>query len=72
MSKKVTFEESLDTTDWGLIVDKDGTLKGLFIPDGADENDVPQNIIDICVQNFDIDPDEFYGDDSAQHPAMLH
>jgi hypothetical protein len=41
MSKKITFEESLGDSDWGLIIDSKGQLKGLFIPDGASEDDVP-------------------------------
>ena len=72
MSKKITFEESLDATDWGLIIDHQGRLKGLFIPEGADEDDVPESIINMCVTQFGIDPDEFYGDDSSPHPSMLH
>ena len=52
MSETVTFEESLEDTDWGLIIGKDGTLKGMFIPEGEDEAEPPQAIIDICVKYF--------------------
>jgi len=58
MSETVTFEESLEDTDWGLIIGKDGTLKGMFIPEGEDEAEPPQAIIDICVKYFGIDPTE--------------
>jgi len=58
MSEQITFEDSLEDTDWGLIIGKDGTLKGMFIPEGEDEADVPQAIIDICVKFFGIDPTE--------------
>jgi len=58
---KVTFEDALSDDDWGLIISKEGILKGLFIPDGKDEDDVPDEIIQLCVRYFGIDPEEFYG-----------
>ena len=70
MSKQITFEESLDNDDWGLIIDKDGQLKGLFIPDGSTEDDVPESIIQLCCSQFGIDPEEFYLQEEL--PAMLH
>jgi hypothetical protein len=54
----VTFEETLDSDDWGLIIGKDGSLKGMFIPEGEDEEEVPQTIIDICIKYFGVDPTE--------------
>jgi hypothetical protein len=66
MSKKITFEESLEHDDWGLIIDKDGRLKGLFIPEGCDEDDVPESIIHVCCTQFGINPEEFYGSVHAQ------
>ena len=68
MSKKITFEESLGGNDWGLIIDSKGRLKGLFIPEGSDEDDVPESIINLCCNQFDINPDEFYG----ETPQVLH
>lgn len=68
MSKKITFEESLGEDDWGLIIDSKGRLKGLFIPEGSDEDDVPESIINLCCNQFDINPDEFYG----ETPQVLH
>ena len=59
MSKRITFEESLEASDWGLIIDSKGNLKGLFIPDGSTEDDVPENIIQLCCNQFGIDPEEF-------------
>ena len=66
---KITFEEALEDDDWGLIVDKTGKLKGLFIPDGADEDDVPEEIIQLCIRYFGIDPEEFYSDDN-ENPTV--
>ena len=68
MSKKITFEESLGENDWGLIIDSKGRLKGLFIPEGSNEDDVPESIINLCCNQFDINPDEFYG----ETPQVLH
>jgi hypothetical protein len=68
MSKKITFEESLGENDWGLIIDSKGRLKGLFIPEGSDEDDVPESIINLCCNQFDINLDEFYG----ETPQVLH
>ena len=70
MSKKITFEESLGDSDWGLIIDKDGRLKGLFIPDGSNEDDVPDSIIQLCCNQFGINPEEFYSSKNIQ--ATLH
>ena len=47
MTTSVTFEESLEDDDWGLIIGKDGTLKGMFIPEGDSEAEVPEAIIQI-------------------------
>lgn len=58
MTEKTTFEDALEEDDWGLIIGKDGTLKGMFVPDGEDEEQVPQTIIDICVKFFGVDPTE--------------
>ena len=70
MTEKVTFEDSLGDEDWGLIISKDGKLKGLFIPDGKDEDDVPDEIIQLCIRYFGIDPEEFYG--NSDDERTLH
>lgn len=70
MSDKVTFEETLEDDDWGLIVDNNGRLKGLFIPDGYEEDDIPDAVIQLCIQQFGIDPEEFFGDDDNE--VTLH
>ena len=70
MSKKITFEESLGNSDWGLIINNEGRLMGLFIPDGSTEDDVPDSIIHLCCNQFGVDPQEFYG--SEYEHATLH
>ena len=72
MSKKITFEESLGDDDWGLIINKNGQLMGLFIPEGSGEDDVPESIIQLCCNQFGIDPEEFYREEGGHHPSMLH
>lgn len=53
------FGDSLSDTDYGLIIcSKTGRLKGLWIPDGQDEDNVPQTVVDLCVDYFGIDPNE--------------
>ena len=69
MSKKITFEESLGASDWGLIIDSKGNLKGLFIPDGSSEDNVPESIIQMCITQFNINPDEF---GIEERPTLLH
>ena len=55
-----TFEESLEDTDFGFIVcGLTGRLKGLWIPKEINNEPVPENIIRMCVEHFDIDPSEF-------------
>ena len=58
MSEKTTFEDALEDDDWGIIIGKDGTLKGMFIPEGEDDAAVPETIIKICKDYFGIDPTE--------------
>ena len=74
MSKKdhdVEFGDALEETDFGLIVcGKTGRLKGLWMPEGVDEENIPDSIVSLCIDYFDIDPDEF-GDDS-EIPPTLH
>ncbi len=56
--KSLTLEESLDDDDWALIIGSDGNLKGMFIPEGSDDDEVPQSIIEICKSFFGFDPTE--------------
>lgn len=54
----IKFEEALDEDDWGLIIGKDGTLKGMFVPEGQEDADVPHVIVKLCTDFFGIDPTE--------------
>ena len=53
--KYVTMEEVLEADDWGLIINKNGELKGLYIPSGKHESMVPIAIQTICEKFFGVD-----------------
>lgn len=55
MKRSIEFEEALEDDDWGLIISSDGKLKGLFIPDGKDEDEVPEAIVVLCQKYFGLD-----------------
>lgn len=53
------FEESLEDTDFGFIVcGVTGRLKGLWVPDGMEQEPVPATVSNICKNYFGIDPNE--------------
>ena len=56
--KQVTleFKKSLDTTDYGLIVGCDGNLKGIWVPETMEDQDIPDAIVSLCIARFGIDP----------------
>ena len=54
--KQLEFKEALDDTDYGLIVGNDGGLKGIWIPEGKLEDDIPDAIVSLCIARFGIDP----------------
>mgnify|MGYP001208876963 CR=1 FL=1 len=58
MSKTIEFEQALEDDDWGLIISSEGKLKGLFIPDGKEEDQVPREIVAMCKTYFGIDVKE--------------
>ena len=59
MSKKdLTLEEQLGKEDWAIIIGSDGNLRGIFIPQGMDEELVPESIVQIMAQYFGVDFEE--------------
>ena len=63
--KKISFEDSLDDTDFGLIISAKGQLKGMYIPDQMNEMDyMPQEIMQIL--------EDVYGMDIATDSATIH
>ena len=63
--KKISFEDSLDDTDFGLIISAKGELKGMYIPDQMNEMDyMPQEIMQVL--------EDVYGMDIATDSATIH
>ena len=56
MTHDVEFGDSLDEDDYGLIISKDGILKGLWIPEKHEDTDIPDVIVNLCVNYFGLDP----------------
>lgn len=63
--KKVNFEDALGNDDFGLIIDKDGNLKGLFVPDNVDDelDFVPDSIVQILEKVYGMN----MGDEVTMH-----
>ena len=52
----IDFEDSLDPTDFGLIISKEGELKGLFIPEEKQAPEfIPESIVRILNEIYGID-----------------
>ena len=56
--KFVAIEDVLDTDDWGLIINKNGDLKGLYVPKGQEDDEVPEAIMTLCEKYFGVDWEE--------------
>jgi len=56
-------ESTLDEDDYGFILDAEGNLKGIWVPQGAENDEVPQPIVDIIKQKWgiDVNDDTNYG-----------
>ena len=68
-----TLEAQLGDKDWAIIISEDGNLKGLFIPDGMDEELVPESIVTIMAEYFGVDFDEQVDDADYVPPGeTLH
>ena len=52
------FEGSLDEDDYGFILDKDGKLKGIWIPKDHEEEEVPDAIVELIKEKWGIDPSD--------------
>ena len=64
-----TLENQLGEKDWAIIIGDDGNLKGLFIPDGKDEDEVPESIVYIMENFFGVDFDD---DDTDKQAWTIH
>lgn len=54
-----SLDDFMDDEDWALIFDTSGRLKGIFIPEGKQEDEVPKALLDIMsLFNLDINDAE--------------
>lgn len=56
MVDDIEFGEALGEKDFGLIISEEGALKGIWIPDGQDDDPIPDVIVELCQKFFGIDP----------------
>ena len=68
-NEDLTLEAQLGQDDWAIIIGQDGNLKGLFIPEGKDEDLVPESIIKIMSTYFAVDFEEEVDDTSNVPPG---
>jgi len=67
MSDFVEFSSTLEEDDYGSIVGSDGSLKGIWVPEGSENAEVPESIVELCKDYFGIDPnmDNILDDDDG-------
>ena len=71
--KSLSLYDQLEEDDWALIIGSDNKLKGMFIPEGCDEDEVPESIVHIMEKYFGIDFDEDDDDfDDDVNTRTLH
>jgi hypothetical protein len=52
------FEDTLEDDDYGFILDKEGNLKGIWVPQGSEDEDVPEAIVLLLKEKWGIDPND--------------
>ena len=52
------FENTLEEDDYGFILDKEGRLKGIWIPQGSEDENVPDAIVQLLKDHWGIDPND--------------
>jgi hypothetical protein len=53
--ERLSLYDQLEEDDWALIIGSDGSLRGMFIPEGKDEDEVPESIVYIMENYYGID-----------------
>jgi hypothetical protein len=67
-----TIEAQLGDEDWAIIIGKDGNLKGLFMPEGVDEELVPESIVTIMSEYFGVDFEEEMNEEESSDGQTIH
>ena len=65
--ESLPLEEHLDEDDWALIIGNNGKLKGMFIPNGKNEDEVPKTVLVIMKSVFGMDLNEDDNDEPTIH-----
>jgi hypothetical protein len=53
----IYFENSLEDDDYGLVIGRNGMLKGIWVPNGLEtEECVPISVARVCMEYFGLDP----------------
>lgn len=68
--QNLSLYDQLDNDDWAIIIGNDGNLKGLFIPEGKDEDAVPHSIVHIMEKYFGIDFSEEDEDEDTESRTL--
>jgi len=57
------FEDSLEEDDYGFMLDAQGRLKGIWIPASAEDENVPDAIVQLLKDHWgvDVNDDNSYG-----------
>ena len=57
------FEDSLEEDDYGFMLDAQGRLKGIWIPASAEDENVPDAIVQLLKDHWgvDVNDDDSYG-----------
>tara|TARA_B100000902_G_C27230949_1_gene874789 strand:- start:304 stop:507 length:204 start_codon:yes stop_codon:yes gene_type:complete len=57
------FDKTLDDDDYGFILDQQGNLKGIWVPQGHEDEDVPEPIVQLLKEKWgvDVNDDRNYG-----------
>ena len=62
--EQLSLYDQMDDDDWALIIGSDGNLKGMFIPEGKDEDEVPYSIVHIMQNYYGIN----FSEDTEEEP----
>lgn len=54
----ISFEDTIDDDDYGFILDKNGNLKGIWIPKGNDDEEIPSAIVELLLEKWGVDPND--------------
>jgi len=59
MAEYINFSESLEDDDYGIILSKNGKLKGIWVPETiGDDEEIPDTIAFLIKTVFGIDPND--------------